>query len=47
MLDCETQAMSGADPGMVRMVRSNPLNETNTNILTILFLVKKGLVKQQ
>ena len=29
------------------MVRSNPLNETNANILTILFLVKKGLLKQQ
>ena len=32
---------------MVRVVRSNPLNETNANIVTILFLVKKGLVKKQ
>ena len=38
---------AGADPGVVRVVRSKPLNETNSNILTILFLVKKVLVKQR
>ena len=38
---------AGADPGVVRVVRSKPLNEANSNILTILFLVKKVLVKQR
>ena len=33
--------MTGADPGVVRVVRSNPLNETNANILTILFSCEK------
>ena len=34
----------GVDPGVVRL---NPLSDTNARILTTLFLVIKGLVKQQ
>ena len=37
--------ISGADPGVVRVVRSNPaLKSRNANILAILFLVKKDLL---
>ena len=43
-MTCKVVYAAVADPGVVQ---ANPLNETNANILTILFLVKKGILKQQ
>ena len=36
---------AGADPGVVRVVRSNPLKWNGNVIFTILFLWKKDLLK--
>ena len=40
---CEIHVLSGADSGVVRVARSNPL-KWNTNTFTILFFKKKDLL---